>query len=236
MKREGICRICGKHKKLTFEHVPPQSAFNSKPVFFQKSVHLHDKESYLYGKRILSNNGAGGYYLCKTCNNLTGSYYGESYKKFAYMGMMALTQRIWASQTIIFEYAIQPLNILKQALSMFMSIDTSDQLLNLEGLSSFILDKDSKALPDDLRVFIYHTTTKQVRNGWGMARTEKGYHTLGEITFPPFGIVYTLNSEPTRNDFFEITDFKDYNFNQTTQARLYIPFLTPKTYIPGLYY
>ncbi|SIQ14712.1 hypothetical protein SAMN05421797_101854 [Maribacter ulvicola] len=151
------------------------------------------------------------------------------------MGMMALTNRIWASQTIIFEYAIQPLNILKQALSMFMSIDTSDQLLNLEGLSNFILDKDSKALPDSLRVFIYHTTTKQVRNGWGMARTKKGYHTLGEITFPPFGIVYALNSEPTRNDFFEITDFKNYNFNQTAQARLSIPFLTPKTYIPGLY-
>jgi len=151
------------------------------------------------------------------------------------MGMMALTQRICASQTIIFEYAIQPLNILKQVLSMFMSIDTSDQLLHLEGLSNFILDKDSKALPDNLRVFIYHTTTKQVRNGWGMARTEKGYHTLGEITFPPFGIVYALNSEPTRNDFFEITDFKNFNFNQTAQARLSIPFLTPKTYIPGLY-
>jgi hypothetical protein len=230
LKREGICRICGNYEKLTFEHVPPQSA-----VFFQKSVHLHDKNSYLYGKRILSNQGAGGYYLCKTCNNLTGSYYGESYKKFAYMGMMALTNRIWASNTIVFEYAIQPLNILKQALSMFMSIDTSDQLLNLEGLSSFILDKNSKALPEGLRIFIYHTATKQVRNGWGMARTEKGYHTLGEITFPPFGIVYALNSEPTRNDFFEITDFKNFGFNKTAQARLSIPFLTPKTYIPGLY-
>ena len=235
MKRKGICRICGNYGKLTFEHVPPQSAFNTNPVYFQKSVHLHDKKSYLYGKRILSNQGAGGYYLCEPCNNLTGSYYGESYKKFAYMGMMALTYRIWASKTITFEYAIQPLNILKQSLSMFMSIDTSDQLLNLEGLSSFILNKNSKKIPEGLRVFIYHTATKQLRNGWGFARTEKGFHTLGEITFPPFGIVYALNSEPTRNDFFEITNFKDFNFNQTFQARFSIPFLTPKTYIPGLY-
>ncbi|MBL0682320.1 hypothetical protein JJQ60_02215 [Aquimarina mytili] len=235
MTREGTCRICGKFGKLTFEHVPPQSAFNTNPVFFQKSVHLHDKKSPLYGKRIRSNQGAGGYYLCKSCNNLTGSYYGESYKKFAYMGMMALTNRIWASKVITFEYAIQPLNILKQVLSMFMSIDTSDQLLNLEGLSKFLLDKDSQALPENIRVFVYHTATKQVRNGWGMARTEKGFHTLGEITYPPFGLVYALNSEPTRNDFFEITDFKNYVFNQTVQASLTIPFLTPKTYIPGLY-
>lgn len=235
MKQEGICRICGKHKKLTFEHVPPQSAFNSNPVFFQKSVHLHDTKSPLFGKRIRSNQGAGGYYLCKICNNLTGSYYGESYKKFAHIGVMALINRVWASKNITFEYAIQPLNILKQTLSMFMSIDTSDQLLNIKGLSDFILNKDSNALPQGLRVFIYHTTTKQVRNGWGFARTEKGCHTLGEITFPPFGIVYTLDSEPTRNDFFEITDFKNYVFNQTVQARLTIPFLTPKTYIPGIY-
>jgi hypothetical protein len=117
-----------------------------------------------------------------------------------------------------------------------MSIDTSDQLLNLEGLSEFILEKNSNELPDKLRVFIYHTATKQVRNGWGMARTENGIHYLGEITFPPFGVVYTLDSEPTRNDFYEITDFKKYNFNETIMARLEIPFLTPKTYIPGLYH
>lgn len=236
MKKEGICRICGKHKKLTFEHVPPESAFNSNPIYFQKSVHLHDTKSPLYGKRIRSNQGAGGYYLCKTCNNLTGSYYGESYKKFAYIGKTALMNKVWASKNITFEYAVQPLNILKQVLSMFMAIDTSDQLLNLDGLSDFILNKDSQVLPDSLRVFIYHSATKQVRNGWGMARTEKGIHYLGEITFPPFGLVYALNSEPTRNDFFEITDFKNYNFNQTVQVRFAIPFLTPKTYIPGLYF
>lgn len=235
MKRTGKCRICSKYGKLTFEHVPPQSAFNSNPVFFQKSVHLHDKKSYLYGKRIRSNQGAGGYYLCKSCNNLTGSYYGDSYKKFTYIGMMALTNRIWASKIITFEYGIQPLNILKQILAMFMAIDTSDQLLNLEGLANFILDKDSKDLPVGLRIFMYHTVTKRVRNGWGIARTEKGYHHLGEITFPPFGVVYALNSEPTRNDFYEITNFKDFKFNQTVQTRLSIPFLTPKTYIPGLY-
>lgn len=69
-----------------------------------------------------------------------------------------------------------------------------------------------------------------------MARTKKGTHFLAEITFPPFDIVYALNSEPTRTDFFEIADFKNYNFNQTVQARLVIPFLTPKTNIPGLYF
>ena len=26
---EGTCKLCGQQKKLTFEHVPPESAFNS---------------------------------------------------------------------------------------------------------------------------------------------------------------------------------------------------------------
>lgn len=152
------------------------------------------------------------------------------------MGMMTITHRIWASKTITFEYAIQPLNILKQILAMFMAIDTSDQLLNLNGLTEFVLKKDSNTLPENLRVFIYHTFTKKVRNGWGMAKTEKGSHFLGEITFPPFGVIYTLDSLPVREDFLEITDFKNYKFNQTIQTRLSIPFLTPKTHIPGFNY
>ena len=25
----GICHICGEYKKLTYEHIPPEAAFNS---------------------------------------------------------------------------------------------------------------------------------------------------------------------------------------------------------------
>jgi len=35
----GICHICGKHRDLSFEHVPPQSAFNnSNSVVVLKAV------------------------------------------------------------------------------------------------------------------------------------------------------------------------------------------------------
>ena len=57
--QEGFCALCGKFKKLSFEHVPPQSAFNNKPIFFQTHKHLTDQSSYLYGKKIKSNKGFG---------------------------------------------------------------------------------------------------------------------------------------------------------------------------------
>ena len=63
MKKTGKCRLCGKMKKLSFEHVQPESAYNSNPVFFQDYENLHDKSSYVYGKRKQSLRGAGGMYL-----------------------------------------------------------------------------------------------------------------------------------------------------------------------------
>ena len=72
MKKYGICKLCGKQSKLTFEHIPPEGAFNSKPVYFQDKENLLDKSSYRYGGRKRSNKGAGGYHLCKSCNNNNG--------------------------------------------------------------------------------------------------------------------------------------------------------------------
>ncbi len=32
MKNYGKCHLCGKQSKLTFEHIPPQKAYNDKRV------------------------------------------------------------------------------------------------------------------------------------------------------------------------------------------------------------
>ncbi len=232
---KGTCRICGKHKKLTFEHIPPESAYNARPVYFQKSEHLHDTKSHLFGKRIRSNQGAGGYYLCKTCNNNTGSWYGASYKHFVDTGIFTCHYKVHSSKYISFNYIIKPLNVLKQILSMFMSLDSGGQLLNHPGLKEFILTKESQSLPSGLRVFVYYTSAKSLRNGWGIIRSDFAYHTLGELTYDPFGLCYTINSPPVRDDFCEMTSFKNYEFNQRTRINLQLPFLMPKTYIPGIY-
>jgi hypothetical protein len=36
-----ICHVCGEHKKLSFEHVPPKAAFNANPILraeFEKAL------------------------------------------------------------------------------------------------------------------------------------------------------------------------------------------------------
>lgn len=87
--KEGICAICGEHKKLSFEHAPPKSAFNNKPIHLVDSDQMF-QENFKYTNEALSQKGWGQFTLCESCNNNTGSWYGDSFKDFAQQGMEIL--------------------------------------------------------------------------------------------------------------------------------------------------
>ena len=82
----GRCKLCGKETKLTFEHVPPEKAFNSftvKKYSFEEAIKILSgtrEPNELKGK--LQQKGSGDYYLCQQCNNCTGSWYMAEYTKF----------------------------------------------------------------------------------------------------------------------------------------------------------
>jgi hypothetical protein len=124
---EGKCLICGAYGALTFEHIPPESAYNDKPIFIQDSDHLTNKNSYVFGKRMLNNKGFGSYTLCKPCNNSTGGWYGEAYCSFSRQGMKILHSKEHIG-SVMGDYFIKPLNVFKQILTMFMSADKSGHL------------------------------------------------------------------------------------------------------------
>ena len=47
-KHIGICALCGKEKELTFEHLPPNKAFNftpAKPVNGEDFIHASDDKN-----------------------------------------------------------------------------------------------------------------------------------------------------------------------------------------------
>jgi len=47
----GNCALCAKRAKLSFEHIPPQCAFNNKPIYVQTHEHLVEESGYLFGKK-----------------------------------------------------------------------------------------------------------------------------------------------------------------------------------------
>ena len=69
-KEEGRCCLCGSEGKLSFEHIPPRSAFNDSTVLeveFDKLITAESLEN-LKGKQ--NQRGGGDYSLCPKCNSL----------------------------------------------------------------------------------------------------------------------------------------------------------------------
>jgi hypothetical protein len=164
--REGTCAICGEHRKLSFEHVPPQSAFNNKPIFIQTYDHLLNKNSFLFGKKSKAIRGFGRYTLCESCNNNTGDWYARDFKDFAHQGMTIIENLEKPQQVVHGTYNIKPLNVLKQILAMFMSADSSGHLRSNKDLVNFILQRETVGLPPKFKVYIYSTLNQRTKECW----------------------------------------------------------------------
>jgi len=82
-KVKGICRLCGKNTSLTFEHVPPQSAYNKHTKYYKQSIEEMMKVDNLLNHKFkgkLYQGGIGYHSLCNDCNNFLGTHYVNSYK------------------------------------------------------------------------------------------------------------------------------------------------------------
>ncbi len=75
---------------MTFEHYPPQCAFNDIPVFRQGFEQLTSLGGHQFGVKQKSHKGFGGHTLCKSCNNNIGGWYSKSYCSFVEQAMYIL--------------------------------------------------------------------------------------------------------------------------------------------------
>ena len=234
--RKGICHLCGEFKELTFEHIPPKAAFNDKPILIQKHEHLFDQKSYLYGKSIRSNNGAGSHCFCADCNNKTGTWYARDFSNFVVQARdhFEKTENIFRLNLIDFDF--KPLNVLKQILTMFIGIDHSKFLMNDNLLRKFILEKENKDLPDKYQIYIYNTISDKKRMYGIQWNNLNGImNTHSEITFSPFGYFLAVESAPPISSMTNITDFKNYNFNESKGFVIPLIFLKTNKMFLGQY-
>jgi hypothetical protein len=80
-----VCRVCRREEaNLSYEHVPPRSAFNDEPTTvygLQDWLERGDDEGMRGGR--IEQRGAGGRVLCERCNNVTGSWYANELARAA---------------------------------------------------------------------------------------------------------------------------------------------------------
>ncbi len=235
--KEGICKLCNKFEKLTYEHVPPKVTFNKRTRF--KSINFMDYvkernplETKFKGKT--EQGGVGYYSLCRTCNSFLGTTYVTDYQKYSNSFIeFAKNQYLNAFELTMHDF--KALNVLKQIVSMFFSINDSAFSENNRDLAEFILDPKSNDLPQRFRIFNYLNTEGQLRNLPIMALgnlNTKGVILGTELAFPPLGHVLTIDFNGQLPYHQEITSFKDFKFDEvlTFDFKIYrlpthLPFL-----------
>ena len=243
----GICRLCGKEKKLSFEHVPPESAFNNRAV------------KWITGKKIIDimmsngrlpweiNNvsapiqqrGKGGFFLCEECNNNTGSWYVVHYTKFIYTIHKALSmgKNIEYKSLGVTLEKTRPLPIFKTIMTMFCDINRN--CFQDEGLRNFMLNRESNNFDKKkYRIFAYLASGEVERMNGIFTIVDKNIEvlTISEITTYPVGYALYIDlPDNYKPPGCEITSFADYPYEGEYNIEIILPKLESNTIFPGDY-
>jgi hypothetical protein len=239
----GTCHLCGEHKKLSFEHVPPEAAFNDQRILRTAFLKMLETENLDDLRGEYQQRGAGGYTLCEQCNNDTGTWYGDAYAYWARQAM----EYIIATRgrpTLFYPYNLYPLRVLKQVVCMFFSVNGTYFQAGQPDLVRFVLNKELKSFPAKIRVYSFYTfsdrsrsvgTTAVLRGGLGTGTSS--IHVLSEVTFPPFGFMMTMDSPPPPgSDFFDISSFCEFEYRDFRFGiSMKLPLMPIYTGFPGDY-
>jgi hypothetical protein len=239
----ALCHICGEVTQLSFEHVPPHAAFNDRPL-----LHAHIKKLFrgitdldsLSGK--VHQKGAGGYTLCERCNNQTGHWYGSAFVEWAYQGMQ-IVQGTKCAPSLIYNFHIFPLRIIKQVVCMFFSANSPHFRDSHLELVKFVLDRDARYLPSYARVYAFYTLGDRSRSA-GVTGLLKGVNEFGgsiksftfsEVTFPPFGFLMTLESPTPDDRLLDISEFSHFAYSDWRTVSMKLPIMPIYTPYPSDY-
>ena len=246
-KHRGICALCGKEADLTFEHIPPKSAFNKTPTRAVSVSGLLKKKDQLpwdtKGVRYKNlQQGMGDYTLCQSCNNHTGEWYGEAYRQFANRAAFLVSQDIPNGMNSVEIKEVYPLRIIKQILSMFCSINRPG-LYAIDELRTFVLDKEATGLDRTrYRVHMYFTKSgyrkcAPISSIIHLNQDKTVSSTVvSEITAAPLGFLLYCN--PTDVQLLEgidISSFADVGYDQVGNVTLPIDIREVNTWVPSDY-
>jgi hypothetical protein len=233
----GICHICGIKTELTYEHIPPRSAFNNRPLLrakFDEILKADDLDSI---RGEISQHGAGAYTLCAQCNNLTGSWYGPAFIDWAFQGLI-LGESAGMTPSLYRLFHIFPLRIIKQIICMFFSANGPGFQKVHPELVRLVLNREAKYLEKDISVYAYFNRSSRSRQTGIVGVTDfssGSVKLVSEIAYPPLGYIMTINSPPPDERLVDISFFSQYGYDDWKDIALRFSVLPVYSPFPGDY-
>lgn len=243
-----FCRICGEHKPLTLEHIPPRSTGNDHVVV----VHRGD-EAVLHSLFDMEVRDDDGYRqshgmtfktLCEDCNEYLGDNYVETFKglylDFAHESGDILdgldrdrdefeTDGVERYCRFDLNEGFRPLAFVKQVVSNFCATTAPGSMLDCKD---FLLDRESTSLPARYRlhmVVLPKLDGESVFSGWMRVLFDDGtFCDMAFIRMPPFGFVLynTVSSTYLPDRAGDITPMSRMGWDLTGRITLVLPTVT----------
>jgi hypothetical protein len=155
---------------------------------------------------------------------------------------MQYLQKVRSAAAFYLPFQIKPLRVIKQIICMFDSASGPELRRTKPELAQFVLSREDRHLPNDVRVFAFYSIGDRSRSS-GLAGLLTGVgtgvstrHLFAETTFPPFGFVLAVGSPPPDKRLTDITYFADdFRHDETRTLWLRLPVLPVYTIYPGDY-
>ena len=190
---KGPCRLCGNITNLTKEHIPPKSSGNKeRHTNLTFDDWMRDRLDHNpNAKHVIEQGGIFGYTLCKSCNSLTGSLYGNEYKDWVgrakkiingYGGATMISKQntvagpfgeniVIASKT---DGAVKPGAFVRQVMSCMCSLSGSWNLAeHYPVIRRILLEQSTEYLPTGMELGMFLYFGPQSSNSW--TATENRY-------------------------------------------------------------
>jgi len=226
----GTCRICKKVKKLTLEHVPPRVAFNKHTRYYSIPFEeLANSENPLEHnpKGKVQQGGHGYYSLCDVCNSFLNKNYVRPYANWTNIGMSLILEYNF-DYIHFFAEKQNPIRVLKQIVSMFISMNETWFTNQYPELLEFVRNPEYKLLTNKYRLYCYLNNEGQMRTlRWNYTNT---HGIICEFAFRPFGYVLNIEETETIDNLTDISYFNDFVDDRNHKLELGI-FKHP-TYLP----
>jgi hypothetical protein len=188
----GKCRICGIVGSLSWEHVPPEAAYNDARVVRAAQEQMLKPGLWDGVRGEVRQRGSGGFTLCERCNSTTGSWYGAEYVAWAKQGLERL-QRIPDREEAPFfvPFRGRPLRFLKQVVTMFFSVNNDAFADHHPELVKFVRDRSTTGLPRKYKVDLVLVRGAFARSSGfsAMSNLERGTTEIAsEVAHYPFAL------------------------------------------------
>jgi hypothetical protein len=181
-KRYGRCRICQNFRRLTKEHIPPESAFNDRGYFEYYVAKTDEAQRVMWETRDVNNKGIFLFTLCERCNSKTGNLYGTDYLKFVQAFAADATPDHAQNKIEVTLKNLFPLRVVKQAVSMVLSTSEATSFSRgYEAIRNPFIDPnvsipagfgsnppaslDFKTIYDELREFVLDKDATELPKG-----------------------------------------------------------------------